>query len=246
MKHEAISGKYRREAGSALFFILIGVALFAALSYTVAQMLRGGNPETISEQKSQLFADEILGYGRSLRQATQAVRINGCADMDLSFDNGTVGGYAHMPDVADTCKIFNEGGGGMIYALPSESWLDAAQSAKTLYGEWYFPANVCVRGIGNGTAGCESDSTDNEDILVILPYIKEQVCAAINNSLGLGTTIPVETADGWTTANTKFTGTMADNTALDQTGVMAGCFAGSGANTPDANTYHFFQVLVTR
>ena len=50
----------QKERGSVLFYILIGVVLFAALSYTVSGMMRGGDATMITEERSRLLAGEIL------------------------------------------------------------------------------------------------------------------------------------------------------------------------------------------
>lgn len=236
------------QKGSAIFFILIGVALFAALGFTVSNIMRSGDPNVLSDQKAQLYANEILDYTRSLRQSIQSVRISGCDDTDISFANSFVSGYAHTPSTSDSCKVFNADGGGISYLSPVTDWLDGAQSAKTFYGEWYIPASVCVPDIGTSGSGtgCNTDSSDNEDLILILPYVREDVCIQINESLDQGSSIPSESGNGWTVANTKYNGSFSDGERLDQNGLMSGCFQGSGSNTPGAGTYHFFQVLMPR
>ena len=54
------------ESGNVLFIILIAVALFGALNFVVGNMLRGGNPQAISEQKASILADEILAQARDI------------------------------------------------------------------------------------------------------------------------------------------------------------------------------------
>jgi type II secretory pathway pseudopilin PulG len=234
------------QAGNVLFFILIAIALFSALSFVVANMMRGGSPTVVSEEKASVFAAEILDYGRTLRQAVQNVRINGCDDDDISFSNIFVSGYAHSPVVSNTCKVFNAGGGAITYVTPHDKWLASMSSPPTLQGQWYFPANICVTDVGSGGAGCGSDSTDNEDLVVILPYIRQEICEKINSRLNLGASALSASDDAWPSAATKFTGSYSDDTSIDQSGTMAGCFEGDGANTPASGTYHFYQVLLAR
>lgn len=234
------------QSGNVLFLILIAVALFAALSYVVAEMMRGASPTAILDEKAGVYASEILDYGRSLRQAVQNVRINGCDDTDISFVNSTISGYAHTPAADDTCQIFAPDGGSMTYVEPDANWLARISPVPTLQGQWYFPASTCVLDIGNGSTGCDSDSSDNEDLIVILPYIKQEVCELINRRLNLGSTALSASRDEWPSAGTKFTGSFSDGEVLDQSGVLAGCFEGDSSNTPASGTYHFFQVLRAR
>lgn len=240
-----------KEKGSALFIILVAVVLFAALAYAVSQMMRGGNPNTINIEQSRLVGNEILAYAQSMRNAAQNVKIsNGCSDMDISAENSAVAGYVHAPLASDNCKLFHNDGGGLVYQPPVAEWLDDSISpAPVLRGQWYFPANTCVPGTGSATAGCESDSTDNEAIIAVLPYIKKQLCIQINDLLGVdnpGGNPPVETGNAWTAGNIKYTGAQADAEMLNQTGKMAGCFEGDGASNPADNTYHFFKILIPR
>lgn len=240
-----------KEKGSALFIILIAVVLFAALAYAVARMMQGGNPDVINVEQSRLVGNEILAYAQSMRQAAQNVKIsNGCGDMDISVENSTVAGYTHTPVASDNCKLFHNDGGGLIYQPPVANWLDVSITpAPALRGQWYFPANTCVAGTGSATAGCNSDSVDNEAIIAVLPYIKKQLCIQINDLLGVdnpGGNPPVETGNGWTAGNTKYTGAQADAEKLDQAGKMAGCFEGDAANNPAGNSYHFFKILIPR
>ena len=237
------------ESGSVLVFILIAVALFGALSYTVAQMMRGGNAEAISEQQASILADEILGTARQIRQASQAIRIsNGCEDTDISFENPSVGGYTHSPVAQDACKIYNSAGGGLSYIVPPSDWLDQTlSSTPALYGEWFFPEGVCVSNIGTGGSCPDSD---NFDIIAVLPYVERQICIQINEKLGVdnpGGNPPQETGDAWRTSNDKFQGVYSGSgKLLQQSNQMNGCFEGDSSSTPPAGTYHFFQVILPR
>lgn len=235
--------------GSALLWILIGVALFAALGFAVTNGMRGGGESTIAVEVARARAIDIVQYGNALRAAVQNLRIEGITPQSISFETPLVAGYANANCADSTCRIFDPGGGGLAYRAPAEDWLDRNQSAKALFGQWYFPAGVCVEDIGSGGAGCDSDGADNEDIIAVLPWVRREICMEINEKLGVanpGGNPPVESGNGWPTANTKFTGTFSDGVILGQTGQGAGCFAGSAAATPPAASYAFFQVLMAR
>jgi hypothetical protein len=233
------------EKGSALFLILIGVVLFAALSYSVAQMMRGGNPMMITEEKARLYADEILNYSRALRQATQNTRISGgCGALNVSFENASVTGYEHTPAASDACKIFHENGGAVNYISPSQDWLDMVYSpAPALRGQWVFPARICLPGLGNAATGCEADGIDNESLVAILPFVRKEVCAQLNTLLGInnpgGNPPPLDYSGDITVV--LFNGTQADAVAVNTSNNMAGCYEGV-----PADTYHFYQVLLPR
>ena len=59
------------QKGSVLVIILVAVALFAALSYTVANMMRGG--AEIGSEKAGIYASEILTYAQSVGEAVKII-----------------------------------------------------------------------------------------------------------------------------------------------------------------------------
>jgi hypothetical protein len=236
----------KSERGNIFFFIFIGCALFAALSYTVANMMKSGNPARVAEEKSRLYAGEILDLGRKLKTTVQDLRIsNSCRPEELSFDVTGLTGYAFT--TRDACKIYNPAGGAMSYFAPSADWLDGAKAGVSpIYGQIYVPSNVCVQDVGEGGSDCDGNSKNDEDLVVFVPFIKPEVCKQINKSLGLPETPPVEAASAWSAVPARFQGSFADGVILNQSGLTAGCFAGSGTNDPPANSYHFVQVLLAR
>lgn len=241
-----LSQSRRSERGNVFFFIFIGCALFAALSYTVANMMKSGDPSRVAEEKSRLYAGEILDVGRQLREAVQDLRIsNSCRAEEISFENPVVGGYNFS--TREACKIYSPAGGSLSYYEPAKDWLQgSAAAASTLFGQIYFPNNVCVQDVGEGGAGCESDGLNNEDLVMILPFIKPDVCKQINKSLGLAEAPVVEAGSAWSGTAPKFQGAFTDGVIMNQPGIAAACFEGSGSNDPPAQSWHFVQVLLAR
>ena len=230
------------EQGSILVVILVAVILFAALSYTVANMMRTGNADKISEEKASLYADEILAYAQQMRRAIHDMKIsNGCEDEDISFENTTVAGYDHSPVATDECKVFHPSGGGLSYIAPAEQLLASLGSTPVFYGEHYFTGGVNAEDLG----------TAAHDLIYYLPYISRVICIQLNEKAGIdnpGGEPPVEGSHGWTTSNLKFVGNYtAGGVQLERSGTMSGCFEGNSAgSTPPEDTYHFYQILIAR
>ncbi len=216
------------QKGSILFFILIGVALFAALSYTVSSMMRGG--EKIGDEKAGIYAAEILTYARSVKEAVNMVRIsNGCADTDISFANPIVAGYTHTPASTNKCKIFNSDGGGL-------SWVSANQELND-GSDWYFTGNHAISKLGG--------TPDISELIMLLEDVNTNICRSINKRLGLSETITDNnTIDG---ATTRFTGTYTSGDIIgsgaptEVVNIGAGCF-----NNPASSNNYFFQALIVR
>jgi len=221
----------QQERGSVLFYILIGVVLFAALSYTVSGMMRGGNTDMIGEEQAKLYASEILDYARVIRQAMQNVRIsNGCQDTEIRFVNNVTTGYG--ASVRPACDIFDPAGGDARYVPPIDKW-----GAGT---EWIFSGRTPVLGIGT------NDGTPNaSDLTIVLSDINLSVCKEINNKSGIQNPSDNPPIDvGSMDASTKFTGTYntaSEYNAPEINGKMYGCLQ-NAAQTSNI----FYQVLIAR
>lgn len=234
----------RKESGSALFYILIAVVLFAALSFAVAQMTRGGGEQGASTEVRRLQAGEILQYTRAMQTAVRSMKIEGAEDTQVSFENAALGAGYNYASCGDACKIFASSGGGMVYSQPSSDWLDQGNSGGASFGDWLFTGSNAVTGVGTDGGGA-----DSSDLLMILPWVTKNLCVQINDMLGIdnpGGDPPADTGNA--DLATKFIGAYAATQTIGGVaqidGQRAGCFAGGG--TPAADTYHFFQVLIAR
>lgn len=235
--------------GNALWFVLLGLFLLGALTVFLS---RSGSSVDQSGDVEQLriMSSEIFRTAKGIEEAVRQMQARGISENDLSFDGGPAG---YTDCGRDDCKIFKSAGGGQVYKAPRSAWLDSDLSAEALYGTWFIPANVCVDGVPSG-AGCDTDSSGmSEDLVLILPWIRADLCKQINRELGIDNpsgSPPVETGDAWTAGNAKFAGTFADGAMIDDAtsvlaGKRAGCFAGKPGSLPSGG-YHYFHVLLRR
>ncbi len=256
MKNVSHGIRNKSQSGSALFIVLIAVALFGALSFAVSTMMRDESGLKLVDEKAGLYANEILDYGRAVREAVQNIRIsNGCSDTDISFQNSSVTGYTNGTNTA--CQIFHANGGGLNYIGPTTDSLDPSQSAKTGYSQWYFLGESCVNDVGTGTQGCwNANGASDSDLVAALPWIKKDVCIEINDRLGITNPSgepPQANGRTWNNAMPKFTGVYTQGGHAIQSeqsnveilkGKTAGCF--EGETFPQTGTYSFYQVLIAR
>jgi hypothetical protein len=240
----------RNQSGNVIFYVLIAVALLAAMSYVVAQSGRGG-VGSLSSDKAALYADEIISYGNVVSQSTDQIRLRGYLVEWLSFENSVVAGYENPTCSDDECKIFHISGGGVNYIAPKSAWLDFDQSAQPHYGEYYI----------YGGASSGGFATARDDLILFLPYIKKDICIAINDKLGTTPSardVPLET-NGPFESGDKFIGTFGSSLdykvygdgTVGQTDILfgksGGCTESSGGGAlPPAGTYHYYQVLQAR
>lgn len=231
-----------RESGNVLWYILIAVVLFGALSFAIAQSMRGGG-STMDEERTKLSASEIVDYGTVLANAASQLRLRGVKADAISLENPAVAGYANANCADDTCKIFALDGGGVTYKAPSADWLDSAQSAQAGYGQWFFSGLNEVEQVGT-----DGSSAANKELIAFLPYVTRALCVALNQKVGVDNPSgdPPQEADAIGSYGTPFAGAYSHGEilTLPEKGKTAGCFEGGG--TPAAGTYHYYQVLVAQ
>ncbi|MCB1532036.1 MAG: hypothetical protein KDJ35_04110 [Alphaproteobacteria bacterium] len=228
------------ERGSVLIIIFVAVALFAALSFTVADIMRSGDPNMMAEEQAKLFADELLNDAQNFRLAVQDMKIsNGCADTDISFANNIIAGYEHTPEAPDTCKVFNAAGGGMNFIKPSADMFDPnfASVAPSFYERWVFVGNTLVTDIG----------TTAPELMATVSFLRLGICEAINDRAGVPNPPPVVNLGGFPLV---FTGTYTSTTTLG-TGAHSAlankpfsCL--QLGNTLSAGSYVFNYALISR
>jgi hypothetical protein len=186
--------------GNILFLILIAVALFAALSYTVTQMGRTpGN--TIENEKTKLSQAEIDSYTAQLNQGkTRLELINNCQTIDYTPPADQVAGdkSCHMfhPDGAgvayrdfgDTCPsddilvslAVGERCGAMVYA----GEVGGSRLYTTVGDQGQFSWNNGSANYSNTGATSTSNGAANTDTLITLsdagaPYEAANACRAL-------------------------------------------------------------------
>lgn len=231
------------QSGSVFFLILVGIALFAALSYA---MIQGGrsSASNLSKDQARLAANELVSYATSLQKAVDKLRLSGCKDTELNFHHPLdVGNQLVNPTSPSdkSCDLFSVNGGNLTVSSMPPNTLDKTYESQTALG---YGVLVPTGDVANDTVG----TTANE-LAGVAPFINKQVCMAINQIAGIanpGDSPPITTAS-WN--YTPFTGTYNsssggvsgnNNTAK---GKSFGCIETSSWSP---GMYFFFVNLVAR
>lgn len=217
------------QTGSAIFYILIAVVLFAALGIAVSNMMRGPVGGSISNEKAGILAAEILSYAQQVKSTVQDLLIsNDCEDTDISFENNIVSGYEHTPAARDKCKVFGSDGGGLSWQSPTEKMNEGS--------EWYFTGLHPIHRIG-------STSVVESELLLMLEGVSQEVCAQINVILGN----PEQMLDshGIASSNSRFDGTYITGPHLGNSGDPADKKSGCFYNPPSEKNF-FYYTLIAR
>jgi hypothetical protein len=244
------------ERGNVMFYILIAVALLAALIFAVAQSGRG-NIQQVSEEKARLFATEIIQNTGTMANGVAQLRLRGVRDTEISFDNPVVS-YPNANCTDDTCKLFHPSGAGLTYTAPDMQWLDQDAADATSFtdvgaiiGQWYIPYNTCVWQVGTGGDNCHADTTDNTELMVWLPWVKREICIQINELLGVPNPGGEPPSIGGTMINTiapKFAGTYPTgvHAHVQMPAKTSGCLYHSSVPASPGQGYFYYKVLITR
>ena len=235
------------QSGNVLFYILIAVALLAALSFATTQGTRGSGGQ-ISKEQARLHAVEMIGYGNMLAQAVSQLRLRGYSDTEISFENGIVSGYTNPNCTDDDCKVFHPDGGGINFTSPDEGMMDSRFSALLGYGYNQFVGRACT-----DNTSCQSDGIDNEDLIFFVPYINREICLQINDILGVNNPsddAPTDVGCSGSGSGYKFAGSyVATLSVKDSAGDLnksVGCFKHGVGCIPSPDSYHYYQVLISR
>lgn len=230
----------RNQQGSVIWFIFIGIAVFAALGFAVSRMMQGESGQR-NQEMMVLMASDILQFGRSMRTTIQGMQVNGVGDHEISFEHGSPALYTNANCTGFDCRVFHPSGGALQYIEPFEDWFNPAHAAEDQYGTWYFTGANRIPVIGTDAGGTP------EELLVMVPWINRSLCEEINVRLGLmerGGTIPRDS--GTVELGSRFAGSYGPGTPIDTTPAMdsvrVGCFRDASID----DGYHFYQVLIAR
>lgn len=211
--------KKSAQSGNVFFIILVGVALFGALTFTMSRSMRSENTNELSEREVKLFVADILDYGQKLSRAVDRLRRRGCSENDISFENAMASGYVNASAPGDnSCHVFHADGGKMTWKTPPVSG----------YVYQFFGSDA-VQNLG--TAGSE--------IIMALEGVSQSLCTGYNKELGLGSSIASGAGDE---DLAKFQGTFADTLSITETaGQQAACFDADGNGS-----YFLYYVILER
>jgi hypothetical protein len=225
-----------RQKGNATIYVLIVVALFAALGIVLSRQTDTSESSHVGNEKADLIAGQILAYPAQVRQAVDMLTMSGTDPSDLDF---TQPGQANFNTAPNIKKIFHPDGGGLVLGtLPAESVGTGVHSPAP---GWYL-------GMFNNI---EWSKTTDHDVVLVAYQLSQDVCKRINYKLTGSETIPALTDTipdllinkEYPTGNVIHAGTNADFTA-------ATCAACNGKPTlcvtDSSNAYGFYSLIVNR
>lgn len=168
--------KNSQESGNALIYILIAIALFAALSFVLGRQTDTGGRSVLSDDQAELYASQIISYAVQTKSVIDQMTISGSDIGDLDFTLPTAAGFNTGSNIN---KVYHPEGGGLNPGrLPAGA---ISQSTSDPVPGWYL-------GRFNNVEWTESSGTD---IILTAYQINQTVCQSLNKKINGSTTIPV-------------------------------------------------------
>ncbi len=230
----------QNQRGNVLLYILVAVALIAALSLAISSSMRG-NTAQIDEDRAEIIAGELIEYSGIMANAVAQLRLRGVLESQLCFDHTSWGAadYNHAGCTDNINRIYHPSGAGLTWTAAQSQAMDTSATPDNL---WHIYSDNEVQGIGTtcGAAACS-------ELILIVDELDQTVCEKINDFLGVpnpSSTVPTDTEIGETryTGTFGYTETIGDTVgSADLDGRVSGCFQRSAI--PE---YVFYKVLIAR
>lgn len=217
------------EKGSILIWIFVVMLLFAALGYVAMQGSRTSGAMMGTEQ-AKSYAKQIIAQGEETKSAIKRLQYRGCRDTQISFENG--GAQVNpLAQPGNRCHVFHPAGGGLTVRNAPLAALDPGGT-----GTFNYTADVQVE--GNGTPAA--------DLMMRTPFIRREVCLAINDVMGVANPGGEPPVDSHTNPAGSFVGVYGA-TSANAIGDDAGSgLAGKSVFCRNNGGYQYVHVLLAR
>ncbi|HPD83633.1 MAG TPA: hypothetical protein PLK85_07445 [Alphaproteobacteria bacterium] len=173
MKKNITSDKSCKNAGNAMIYILIALALFGFLTLTLTKQNNQADNQDLSEEVAKVYANELIEYISSTQQALDMMLSTGAEIGDLDFVKPTEAGFNTAPHIY---KLFHPQGGGLNY---QQKFNEAIQNSPD--SVWDINNNINV----------QWTPTTANDVIITAYFIKKEVCEEINRKITGSTAIPI-------------------------------------------------------
>lgn len=160
----------RSQCGSALFLILLAVALFGALYVAVTGSDRGNKDASV--ESNMAAAGQLISYASLVENAVIRMSLN------IPYQNIQYWVATNSACTLTSCRLFDPSGGGIAYQDIDRSYLldPSLPNAYNQGNNWQFRL-IQVENVG----------TSKPEIALVGYGLKREICEAINRILGIST-----------------------------------------------------------
>jgi len=162
--------------GNALIYVLLAVAMLAALTFAISSDNRGAQQNQITAAQARLMAADLISHAAAAEQVVLQMTQWGKDYDDLRFDlPGTVGYASNTSD-----QIHHPAGGGLNVMGTGDNFFDGVGTIG-----WRFQGNINI----------EWTNSTNTDFLYSFINVNPTICAQLNERMTGSSTIPTTTID---------------------------------------------------
>ncbi len=240
--------KHNSQSGSVFFIILLGIMMFAALSYAVLQGSRNST-SMMGQDQAKLMAQDIATYANTIVGAVQKLKLSGCTDLQMSFTN-TVwllgSGTAVHPTSHNaaapgdgSCAVFATTG-GKVNAMnaPAKSFFTATPSNTDPALGAFRVSPIVMPGVGTG----------EPDLVLVMPWVERTTCMSINTLNGVSneTSTPPQAVESNIVLYTGTYPTVTPDTLASNTKTAGQTSYCVTDNSNTLGSDRFYRVLIAR
>lgn len=163
------------ERGNAMVYVLIIVALFAALNFVLARGSDTSETNVIDNQQVDFYATQIMNYAAQARDSVLKMTYSGTDIDDLTFFRQGDADYDSEVTYANSTKVYHPLGGGLVaQSFPENLAAPAGTTENGPDAGWY---------IGRFNNVEWSYTSAGQDVLLVAYRIPEAVCERINEMI---------------------------------------------------------------
>lgn len=157
-----------------MVYVLVIVALFAAINFILSRQSDTGETSVVDRQKVDFYATQIMNYSAQMRDSVERMTMTGTDIDDLTFFRQSDDDYDSDITYPHYNKVYHPQGGGMISeSFPSELIAPAGAAESGTDAGWY---------VGRFNNVEWSDSAAH-DVVLTAYRIPENVCVRINEMI---------------------------------------------------------------
>ncbi|MGQ0526613.1 MAG: hypothetical protein ACT4OY_01050 [Alphaproteobacteria bacterium] len=220
------------EKGNALIYVLIAIALFAALSMTLVRQTDTGEASALSSEKAELYATQLINYAAQAKSSVDQLTFSGTKIANIDFTLPTQAGFNTPPNGN---KIYHPSGGGLSPGILNPEAI--SQDDDDPPAGWYM-------GRFNNV---EWTASAADDVILVAYQINKTICEKINEKVTGSILIPemdAEIREAMIDTSRHGNGN-ADLTTDIATGICAECDkkASLCVKSLGGEIYGFFSIL---
>ena len=173
---------YRKhERGNALIYVLIAIALFAALGFTLSRQTDTSEAGTLSREKAELTATQMISYSAQVKSAIDQMLFTAATNInELDFTPPSDATFDLSPVIH---KVYHPQGGGLTPAKIPQAAVNEVNNDPV--AGWYLGRFENV----------DWTSSSAQDVILVAYQIDETVCSLINKKVNGSEAIPALTSD---------------------------------------------------